>query len=75
MGAALGVLVGYVLGCRAGERGYEDLVSAWETIRESAEVKDLVSTGVVVAREMTEKAVETITGNLQPGRSDLRNVA
>lgn len=42
MGILLAFGVGYVVGARAGERGYQDVVEALKRVRDSAEVHDLV---------------------------------
>ena len=43
MAAVIAFIVGYVLGTRAGEEGFEELKDAWQTISSSAEVKDLLA--------------------------------
>jgi hypothetical protein len=67
MGTVIAVVVGYVLGARAGQKGYEELVDAWETIRSSDEVRDLMQSGVVVAKELLARGFEVIASNTRPG--------
>lgn len=43
MGILLAFGVGYVVGARAGERGYQDVVDAIKQLRESEEAHDLMS--------------------------------
>ena len=65
MGAMVGVLIGYVLGTRAGEKGYEELRDAWKTIRSSDEVKDMVSGGFSIARGLLQRGTEMLATRLQ----------
>lgn len=46
MGVMLGFFVGYVMGTRAGEAGFEELVSTVREIVGSGELKELVSGGL-----------------------------
>ncbi|MGH9076727.1 MAG: hypothetical protein ACRDY0_04635 [Acidimicrobiales bacterium] len=47
----IGFALGYVIGTRAGEEGWHELVQAWKTISSSEEVKELLSGGFSVARD------------------------
>ncbi|MGQ0617218.1 MAG: hypothetical protein ACT4PW_09530 [Acidimicrobiia bacterium] len=60
MGAMLGLTIGYVMGTKAGPKGFEQLKDAWKTISSSDEVKDIL-TG----------AVGMLGGLLQQGRGIL----
>jgi hypothetical protein len=75
MGAAIGVVVGYLMGARAGEKGYEELVDAWQTIRTSEEVRDILASGVTLARELAAKAAEMLAGGGPKVEDILRRVA
>jgi hypothetical protein len=75
MGAAFGVFVGYVLGTRAGEKGYTEMLDACDTIRSSDDVKGFLASGMVIAKELAGRAVTVISGGLQPGADGLRRVA
>lgn len=75
MGAAIGVVVGYLMGARAGEKGYEQVIDAWETIRTSQEVRDTLASGVMVARELAGKAAEMLAGGGPKAEDILRRVA
>jgi hypothetical protein len=66
MGAMVGVVIGYVLGTRAGEKGYEELRDAWKTIRSSDEVKDMVAGGFSIARGLLQRGSEMLATRLQP---------
>ncbi len=52
MGVIVGVVVGYVLGTRAGEDGWNELVDAWRVITSSEEVRDLLSGALSTARDV-----------------------
>jgi hypothetical protein len=74
MGAAIGVFVGYFLGARAGEKGYAELLDAWDTIRSSEEVKDIIGSGLMIAKDLAGKAAEMMSGS-SPLVTTLRRVA
>jgi hypothetical protein len=64
MGVVIGVLVGYAIGSKAGSDGWSELEEAWKTIVASEEVRDLLSGGVSVARDLLERRGELIAGVL-----------
>ena len=68
MGVVIGVLVGYALGSRAGSDAWPELEEAWKTIISSEEVRDLVSGGVSMARDLLGRRGEILAGVL--GMSD-----
>jgi hypothetical protein len=68
MGVVIGVLIGYALGSKAGPEAWSELEEAWKTIVESEEVRDLVSGGLAIARDILEKRVDVLAGML--GGSD-----
>jgi hypothetical protein len=64
MGVVIGVVVGYALGSRAGENAWTELEDAWKTIVDSEEVRDLVSGGISMARDMVGRRGELLAGVL-----------
>jgi hypothetical protein len=73
MGAMVGVVIGYVLGTRAGERGFEELKESWETISSSQEVRDMIAGGVALAAVMLRQGRSALAERLQlPEDRDLR---
>ncbi len=52
MGVIVGVVVGYALGTRAGDEGWAEFRDAWKVISTSEEVRDLVSGGFSIARDV-----------------------
>jgi hypothetical protein len=72
MGAVIGMVVGYVLGTRAGDDGYRELKDAWKTISTSAEVKDMVVGGMAMAGDMLRQGRGLLAERLQP--SDARGI-
>jgi hypothetical protein len=47
----IGFFLGYVIGTRSGEKGWEELQDAWTTISSSDEVRDLLAGGFAMAKE------------------------
>jgi hypothetical protein len=64
MGVVIGVIVGYALGSRAGQEAWPELEDAWKTIMASEEVRDLVSGGVSMARDLLGRRGELLAGVL-----------
>ncbi len=77
MGTIVGVIVGYVLGTRAGEQGWEDFRESWKVISSSEEVRDLVGAGLSMARQLVGRGAELLAGAAgdNGGGSSLRPVA
>jgi hypothetical protein len=72
MGVVIGVMVGYALGSRAGADAWPELEEAWKTIVSSEEVRDLVSGGVAIARDLLERRGEFIAGVLGVADTDAK---
>ena len=64
MGVVIGVMVGYALGSRAGSEAWPELEEAWKTIVSSEEVRDLVSGGFSIARDLLSRRGDLIAGVL-----------
>jgi hypothetical protein len=64
MGVVIGVMVGYALGSRAGSDAWPELEEAWKTIVASEEVRDLVSGGLSMARDLLGRRGELLAGVL-----------
>jgi hypothetical protein len=76
MGAMIGVLIGYMLGTRAGAQGWKDVRTSWSTIRNSEEVRDTLAGGVSVVGNVLQRGSEKLAGRLQGADSrTLRRVA
>jgi hypothetical protein len=69
MGVIVGVVVGYALGTRAGEAGWAEFKDAWKVISSSEEVRDLVSAGFSVSRDLLGRATELLSGALSGSES------
>ncbi len=65
MGAVVGLVVGYVLGTRAGQKGYDELRDSWHTITTSEEVKELVSGGLSVLADVLQQGKALLVDRLQ----------
>ena len=65
MGAFFAFIAGYVVGMRAGAQGYEELRDAWNTIRESDEVKELVSTGFAIAADLLSRGRDVVADQME----------
>ena len=55
MRALMGFAMGYVLGAKAGPKGFEELKEAFMTIVKSEEFKGLMMAGTTVARDFAER--------------------
>jgi hypothetical protein len=71
----IGFLLGYYLGVKAGPEGYQELQEAWATISSSAEVKDLLSGGFSVGRDLVRQGGALLASRLGESESPLRRVA
>jgi hypothetical protein len=69
MGVIIGVVVGYALGTRAGEEGWVEFKEAWKVISTSEEVRDLVSAGFSVSRDLLGRGSELLAGVLSGSES------
>jgi hypothetical protein len=65
MGAMVGMVIGYVLGARAGERGFEELEASWETISSSQEVRDMLVGGPPLGAVMLRRGRGMLADRLQ----------
>ncbi|HEY6624150.1 MAG TPA: hypothetical protein VIX85_09980 [Acidimicrobiales bacterium] len=74
MGAMIGFVLGYVLGTRAGEQGWNDLVESWRTISSSDEVRDILVGGLSIARDYLRQGAGMMADRLDrdEGGSGLR---
>lgn len=77
MGVVIGVMVGYVLGARSGDRGWAEIEEAWKVISTSEEVRDLLAGGVSVVRDLLGRGSELLAGALSTSRdgASLRRIA
>jgi hypothetical protein len=65
----VGFVLGYVLGVRAGPRGYEELVQSWKVISSSEEVRDLVRGGLAALGDVLRQGRAVLAERLQPGEA------
>jgi hypothetical protein len=73
MAAMVGMVIGYVLGTRAGERGFEELKESWDTISSSQEVRDMIAGGLSIAAVVLRQGRGALAERLQlPDESGLR---
>ncbi len=73
MGTIIGFVLGYVLGIRAGEQGWNQLLESWQTISSSDEMRDLLTGGLSVAPDVLRHGAELVAERLsQNGVSGLR---
>jgi hypothetical protein len=72
MGVVIGVLVGYAIGSKAGSEAWPELEDAWKTIVASEEVRDLLSGGVSLARDILSRRGELLAGVLGFGDPSAR---
>ena len=62
--AIVGFAVGYVVGCKAGQEGLNQLLNAWEDIRTSDEFAAMVETAKGLVVHVARQAFETGSGML-----------
>jgi hypothetical protein len=72
MGTVIGVAVGYALGTRAGEEGWSEFRDAWKVISSSEELRDMLSAGIGVARDLIGRGSEMLAGALGSERNGAR---
>jgi hypothetical protein len=74
MGTMIGFALGYVLGTRAGEQGWNDLLESWRTISSSEEVRDLLVGSLSIARDFIRQGAGIMADRLSQDepRSGLR---
>ncbi len=74
MGTMIGFVLGYVIGTRAGEQGWNDLRESWRTISSSEEVRDLLVGSMSIARDFIRQGAGIMADRLDQGedRSGLR---
>lgn len=60
MGVVIGVIVGYAMGSRAGSDAWAETEEAWRTIVASEEVRDLVSGGLALARDLLGRRTDIL---------------
>jgi hypothetical protein len=77
MGTMIGLVIGYVLGTRAGENGFQEFKEAWHTITTSDEVKDMVVGAASMARDLVQRGSEIVAEKLErtDGGAVLRSAA
>jgi hypothetical protein len=72
MGTIIGVVVGYALGTRAGDEGWEEFKDAWKVISTSEEVRDLLAAGFSIGREFLSRGTEVFIEVLGQNGHDTR---
>jgi hypothetical protein len=77
MGTIIGVVIGYALGTRAGEDGWEEFRDAWKVISSSDEVRDMLSAGFAMTRDLLGRGSVMLAGALSGSGdgAELRQVA
>ncbi len=71
MGVFIGLIVGYIMGTKAGANELDELKEAWKSIRASEEAHDMMAGGLSMARGMLSKgggllAERLAAGSLRP---------
>jgi hypothetical protein len=62
MGTLFGFAVGYILGARAGQKGFEEVVRSMQAIRRSEEFQGFVS----AMKDHSRHVLREVTGRLAP---------
>jgi len=71
MGTIIGFIVGYLLGMRAGDKGWAEFEDSVRTIQSSPEVRDLLAAVASSARQALGQGSRAM-GNRAPDRARLR---
>jgi hypothetical protein len=74
MGAALGFMIGYVLGAKEGPEHFEELRKAWQTIVNSEEFQGMLNTGTALFMSTVQNGKASIAealGGLLSGDGQL----
>jgi hypothetical protein len=72
MGVMVGFVLGYVFGTRAGQEGYQEMMSALKTITSSGELKELAGGAISMLGDVLKQS----TGALGEGaEGKLRRIA
>ena len=66
MGVIIGVIVGYVMGTKSGDRGLAELKDAWNTIRTSDEAREIMAGGLSMAASLISRGGGLLAERLQP---------
>jgi hypothetical protein len=62
--AIVGFAVGYVVGCKAGQDGLDQLMKSWQTIQTSDEFAAMIDTAKGLIVQVARQAFETGSGVL-----------
>ena len=65
MGVIIGVIVGYVMGAKAGEQGLAEAKEAWATIRSSDEAREIVAGGMSMVAGLLRRGGGMLAARLQ----------
>jgi hypothetical protein len=71
----IGFAVGYVLGTRAGQEGYEELKTTFRSITSSGELRDLLTGGFSVLADAVKSAAATLAERSEAEGPRMRQVA
>lgn len=74
MGVMIGFMVGYVMGTRAGQEGFEELKTTLRSITSSDEVKDLLSGSLSLLGDVLKSGREVLAERTGEGPT-VRRVA
>ena len=66
MGVIIGVIVGYVMGTKSGDRGLAELKDAWNTIRTSDEAREIMAGGLSMAASLISRGGGLLAERPQP---------
>ena len=68
MGAIIGAIVGYAMGTRAGAEGWEELVDACRVIAQSEELRDMITGGASIAKDLLGRSNGVLADLLGEGK-------
>lgn len=75
MGVMIGFIVGYVMGTRAGQEGFDELKATLRSITSSEEVRDLVTGGISILGDVLKSGTEALAERSSVESSTVRRIA
>lgn len=66
MAAIVGLIIGYLLGTRAGDKGREELRESWKTISSSQAFRDMLGGLFALTGEFVQRGRGALAQKIQP---------
>jgi hypothetical protein len=73
MSTVIGLLIGYLLGIRAGDKGRKEFQESWRTITTSQGFRDMLGGLFALLGEMIQKSRGALAQKIQPQEIEARS--